>query len=261
MEITESYVRDFIKRKFPQQNPTIKAIREVSSAMRKYENKWWESEDPLELAANQIFDDCLLVPVSTYMQGATELLGRDVIDIELFLFNDKIQEEARQALSRLEREITKISPEEAQQKFGDSVRRLEEYLGGLGFKEAEDGICIRSVQSIDIPISDKERKILDSIKGSGGKQSWIEFDNYKSLLDETARVAGISYPEIVKSRKNELTEALNHAFAEIKSPDKPCANTYEIFGVPRDRVLAAFGNEDFYGAARILQNNFGTYML
>ncbi len=116
---------------------------------------------------------------------------------------------------------------------------------------------------LNIPVSQREKEFLSDIVGSGGqgKQSWIDFDSYKSLLESKARYEGVSYPEIVRLRRNDIVNALNHAFTSIKAPNTPCETSYALFGMPRDEVLQAIGNYNFRKAAKILERNFNTFML
>ena len=68
----------------------------IKKVMKKYgDNNWWLSGDPVEVAKNQIFEDILLVPFSTFHKGMEMLLGRPVWTHEFGLSWDKLQAEVK----------------------------------------------------------------------------------------------------------------------------------------------------------------------
>lgn len=69
-------------------------------AMKKYgENRWWRSNDPVEIAQYQVSEDILLVPFGLYHEGIEKLLGRPVYTHEFRSSNmESLQEEAREAM-------------------------------------------------------------------------------------------------------------------------------------------------------------------
>ena len=112
-----------------------------------------------------------------------------------------------------------------------------------------------SVQSVP-SVSDQEKRFLSGIRGNwGSKNAWIDFDNYNKLLVRVAEDAGVPYEEMVRSRRENITEALSYAFKGI-TPSIPDA--YMYFGRDRDIVLVAIKENDFRDAAAILKNKFDT---
>ncbi|MEK6899767.1 MAG: hypothetical protein AABX05_01455, partial [Nanoarchaeota archaeon] len=62
--------------------------------------KWWRSQDPVEVAMYQIFQEYLLVDFSLFHNGIEKLLDRLVFTHELALNHEGLKEEAKQAIGR-----------------------------------------------------------------------------------------------------------------------------------------------------------------
>ncbi len=117
---------DYIKERYGEL--TSENVVAIQTAMDKYrENHWWESKDPLEVAMYQIFEEILLVKFDLFHKGIEKLLDRPVFTHEFGLNYKGLEEEVRQALSRLKSERTKISDEERKQKIIGSIGMLERY--------------------------------------------------------------------------------------------------------------------------------------
>ena len=90
------------------------------------ENKWWESDDPLEIAMYQIFEGTLLVDFPTFHEGLEKLLDRPVWTHEMGINYDGLCEEARLGINRLKTGIG-ISDEQRQEAIKRSIEGLEKY--------------------------------------------------------------------------------------------------------------------------------------
>ena len=78
--------------------------KEVLTVLNKYgDNKWWRSEDSVEVARYQLFESRLLVDFSLFREGLEQLLGRPVYTHELGLAVDEIKAEAKEAIKKLEK--------------------------------------------------------------------------------------------------------------------------------------------------------------
>lgn len=82
-------------KKLPEENQ--KAMQETMAKYGDYH--WWLSDNPVEIAMNQLFEDVLLVDFGGFHKGVEELLGRPVWTHEFGYLNHKgLQEEAKNAL-------------------------------------------------------------------------------------------------------------------------------------------------------------------
>jgi hypothetical protein len=71
-------------------------------AMKKYgSNHWWMSDDPLEVAMHQVFEDIQITDTALYQKGLEKLLDRQVYFHELGLNRNTLREEAKYAIKRL----------------------------------------------------------------------------------------------------------------------------------------------------------------
>lgn len=95
------------------------------------DNHWWESDDPVEIAKNQIFERCLLADFEKFHKGLKIILGRDVYIHELGLNPEGIQDEVRMGLRRLEKGIG-TSDEYKQEAFRRSMKQLADYCKKTG---------------------------------------------------------------------------------------------------------------------------------
>jgi hypothetical protein len=114
-----------------------------------------------------------------------------------------------------------------------------------------------------VPVSLAEENCLAQIRKYGSaKNSWVEFDGYKELLERISTESGIPYRVLIRSRRKEISEALSIAFDGIK-PQKEAGvnNSYTMFGFPKEKVMRAMKSGLFGMAGDVLQTNFNTYML
>jgi hypothetical protein len=103
--------------------------------MRKYgNNRWWRSNDPLEVAKYQVFEDTLLVQFSLYHEGVEKLVGRPVYTHEFAsIFVDGLREEAKKAIELREKGMWNDYKNSAEGKKDSakremqSIARLEEF--------------------------------------------------------------------------------------------------------------------------------------
>ncbi|MBU0894727.1 MAG: hypothetical protein KKF48_00490 [Nanoarchaeota archaeon] len=97
MIVDENYMKEHYKGMSP------KEAREVMKVMQKYgDNHWWESDDPMEIAKHQIFEDVLLTNFKTYHQGLATLIGRsiEVGELSSKKYTEKLRKEAKDAIER-----------------------------------------------------------------------------------------------------------------------------------------------------------------
>ena len=74
--------------------------RNIRRVMDKYgDNMWWRSDDQIEIAKYQVFEDILMVPFGLYHESIEKLLGRPVYNIEMRSSNiENLRNEARDAI-------------------------------------------------------------------------------------------------------------------------------------------------------------------
>lgn len=110
------------------ENLDDKTKEKCEKVMNKYGlNKWWESEDPLQVALYQIFEPTLLVDFSLFHQGLEELLDRPVFTHELGLNYEGLKREAELSIERFQKGINKISDEQREEFIKRSIGMLEDY--------------------------------------------------------------------------------------------------------------------------------------
>ena len=74
----------------------------MRDAMEKYGNDhWWLSDDPRTIAAQQLFENCLLVDFDIFHKGIEELLGRPVWTHEFGTNIKGLREEVTKVISGL----------------------------------------------------------------------------------------------------------------------------------------------------------------
>ncbi|MBI4167661.1 MAG: hypothetical protein HY515_01755 [Candidatus Aenigmarchaeota archaeon] len=92
-EIDEAYVREMFPR---ERYPWIDEndVKVIIATMKKYgEHRWWELEDPVEFARNQIYEKILLGEGERYLEGLQKLLRREVAPNETYQYPYGLQEE------------------------------------------------------------------------------------------------------------------------------------------------------------------------
>lgn len=94
MEITDAYLRQRFGTDLPQKN-----LENLRTAMQKYDEKWWESEDPVQVARYQFFEPILMSDFSRYHEGLERLVGRPVWTHELALNKDSLETEMEEAIA------------------------------------------------------------------------------------------------------------------------------------------------------------------
>ena len=92
MEITDAYLRQRFGTDLPQEN-----LENLKTAMQKYDEKWWESEDPVQVARYQFFEPVLMSDFSKYHEGLEKLVGRPVWTHEA-LSKDGLETEMKEAI-------------------------------------------------------------------------------------------------------------------------------------------------------------------
>ena len=72
----------------------------VEQTMAKYgDNKWWESNDPIEIATYQLFEDVLLVDFSEFYKSVGTFLGRRIRYQDVAYNTEGLQKEVRDVLN------------------------------------------------------------------------------------------------------------------------------------------------------------------
>jgi len=107
-------------------------LGDVRDVMQRYEdNLWWESDNPLEVAMYQIFENTLMVNPSILLKGLEELIGRDVQICELGLNMEGLRNEARAGIKRMKKETT-LSEEDRTNALRDSSETIKDYCRETG---------------------------------------------------------------------------------------------------------------------------------
>ena len=96
-EISETYVREKFGAELPKKN--VDALR---TAMQKYDTRWWESRDSVEVARYQVFEDILMTDFGLFHEGVEKLVGRHVYTHEFNLNVNGLRQEAREAITRMD---------------------------------------------------------------------------------------------------------------------------------------------------------------
>lgn len=123
---------EYIRARYP--NIPRRNIDGLKAAMQKYgDNYWWESEDPIQLAMYQIFEDILMVDFGKFHEGLEKLVGRPVFTHEMGLNPEGLKEEARLGIQRIKKRIG-TSEEYKQEAVMRSIKMLEDYCKKTGKK-------------------------------------------------------------------------------------------------------------------------------
>lgn len=112
------------------------ARKNVEETIAKYSNnKWWRSDDPVEIAKYQLFEEILMVDFSTFHEGVEKLLGRPVFTHEFGLNYDGLKEEATKAIALLDSgESLETSEEYKVRKVHESIDSLNNFYEKRGKK-------------------------------------------------------------------------------------------------------------------------------
>lgn len=96
--------------------------------MAKYgTNQWWNSDDILEIAKYQIFEDVIMVEWSTFHYGIEKLLNRPVWTHEFGLNMKGLRQEAKDAIERLEKGFISLGREYVETKVQESIGMLRNF--------------------------------------------------------------------------------------------------------------------------------------
>lgn len=91
-------------------------------------NKWWRSDDVVEIAKHQLFEKTLMVDFSTFHKGIEKLLGRPVYTHEFGINLDGLKDEANKAIALLDAgDSLETSEEYKQIKVIESINGLNSY--------------------------------------------------------------------------------------------------------------------------------------
>jgi hypothetical protein len=114
----------------------------IESVIKKYgDNKWWQSNDLIEIAKYQLFEKVLMVDFSKFHEGVEILLGRPVLTHEFGLNIEGLREEAKIAISKLGNdESLETSQEYKKEMVSKSIEQLKDFC----IKEKKDMIIITS---------------------------------------------------------------------------------------------------------------------
>lgn len=128
-EINDTYIRKRFGKELPQEN-----VDSLKNAMLPYENNyWWESEDPVQIAMYQIFENILMVDFDKFHEGLEIIVGRPVFTHELGFNVEGIRKEVRLGIERLKRGIV-TSDEYKETAVRKSIEMLEDYCRRTGKK-------------------------------------------------------------------------------------------------------------------------------
>src|SRR3989344_81340 len=116
------------------------------------DNKWWKSDDPLEAARGQLYENILIIPPGLFHTGLNLLLDRPVWDHEICFCIEDLREEGKVAIERRKKGIR-----------NSDEQKLEAYLRGFskGCELAEE-IC-----SKNDPTGKKAQSVRDALKVEG----------------------------------------------------------------------------------------------
>jgi len=106
------------------------ARKNIEEVISKYpDNKWWRSDDTVEIAKYQIFERILMVKFSVFHEGIEKLLGRPVFTHEFDSIGiDGLREEATIAITLLNSdESLETSDEYKHKKVQESIDSLSKY--------------------------------------------------------------------------------------------------------------------------------------
>lgn len=126
-KINDTYIRERFGKDLPSKN-----VDNLRRAMQKYgQNYWWESDDPVQIAMYQIFEEILMVDPDKFHEGLERLLGRPVFTHEMGLNLEGLREEAGLGIKRLKKGIG-TSDEYKQTAVRKSIEMLEDYCKKTG---------------------------------------------------------------------------------------------------------------------------------
>lgn len=110
------------------------ARKNVEETIAKYpSNKWWRSDDPVEIAKYQLFEKILMVDFGKFHEGVVKLLGRPVFTHEFGLNYDGLKEEATKAIALLDNgESLETSEEYKLKKVQESMDSLNKFCEKRG---------------------------------------------------------------------------------------------------------------------------------
>lgn len=87
-----------------------------------------ELDEPIVVAAYQVFEDTLLTDFTTYHEGVGELVGRPVYNHELGINIENVREEAEEAINQLaETGLAMTTEEVAEEREVEGLQTLSEY--------------------------------------------------------------------------------------------------------------------------------------
>lgn len=155
-DIHDSYIRERFGVDLAQEN-----VDNLRGAMQEYgENHWWESDDPIEVAMYQIFEDFLMVDFSKFHEGIEKLVGRPVFTREFGMNVDALREEARLGIERLKQGIG-TSDEYKATAVRKSIQMLEDYCRING----------KQFLKLDLPEQPEERE--ENEIDNSGYDGWM----------------------------------------------------------------------------------------
>jgi len=110
------------------------ARKNVEEVISKYpDNKWWRSDNTVEIAKYQIFERILMVKFSVFHEGIEKLLGRPVYTHEFGLNYNGLKEEAKKAIVLMDSgESLQTSDEYKFKKVQESIDSLSRYCDKTG---------------------------------------------------------------------------------------------------------------------------------
>ena len=105
----------------------------MRQAASQYDERWWESNDPVIVAMYQLYEPILMVDFDVFHGGLEKLLGRPVFTHELGMNVEELKKEARLGMERVSKgvETSEAYKAEAVRK---SFAMLKEYCKRTGKK-------------------------------------------------------------------------------------------------------------------------------
>lgn len=100
----------------------------IIATMKKYDVKWWRSDDSVEFAKYQLFEPVFMGDFEFFLEGLEKLLGRPVFIAEIALNKDEFMEEANIAIKKLEPgESLQHDEKYKADKINDSIKSIADY--------------------------------------------------------------------------------------------------------------------------------------
>lgn len=130
-EISEIYLKKYYKSKWSKDLPPER-LDIIRAAMEKYDTRWWESSDPIEVAKYQLFEDILLTDFPTFHKGVEVLVGRAVYICEFSLNLNELRKEAREAIARIESKGKSLDEKIAARREYKGIKTLAYYAQETG---------------------------------------------------------------------------------------------------------------------------------